>query len=1238
MHGAVERVTRRVLCAIVIGAVAGASLVSAASAAEVASDRGTDTTTPAAGPDLGAGAPTPLDPDAPDAPDGEPPAAAAPSETAEPGHPVDGEAPVAPRVEGGAEPTMPTALAAGEPETVADAAPQGSDSVLPTETDPYDRALWLDNRDRVEFSNSGGPHYTDPGSEGSVQKVWLGGPLEAHTTFCTGPGYEDVEWRWTLGMRLGRVDLPLSYAFVPVAAVTTTSPDASFVIPAPGDEFPQSGGVVRFVDDWPTNIRVTVECASTLMYLSTIAEPGYEPPPPPDDNDPPVASFTTTEIAGSPGQYNFVSTSTDPNAGDTLDYTWDYGDGSPTEGGATRTHQYAEPGTYTVTLTVRDGDGATDSEPRQVTVAAPGLAVVIDLLDSDSGQVAPEQEFVARVTVSVGDDGVGALDLRFVGDLLQASSPTVEIEILDLPTPGPFALAPGTERTFDVTLRATGAGRFTLESTVTGTDAAGAAVAPKTARRSGNVTPLDLTIEGTSAGGDTVEIVVTVTNGGDAAIEGIEYAGGRGLELRPELVPAQLRGSLSVASGPTPPLPASLGPGETAQARWRLVADGAGSVVVVAGARVPGGPSAVEVGQVDVGEVRLTTDAMRDYLKALVTADQQRMQDELTLMQTRANKLLRKYLSEAAASGATNIDPMPNGPRSELVPLDNAQLALVAVEGQLAGIGQTVVDGLDLAVLTPGQYYLGVLLNLDLGRAGGDFVDAGIALKGGADAAAFGTFSGLLNAYDAATSELGGGQQYTDLTEAMSADARQQALLQAELDPKVQAFEQRLDAYLMSVRDRIATDPYGWAYDTNKVVGQMIGEEVLGEGAIRGGTTLAVNVVEGAKSRAQVSRAIDRLTSGNTLEALGDDAAVSAVQVERLAGITQSDSTKVQGIIADVEREFGVELEIQARASNVHSAKFLNSAEGAVPKPEVFKAKNISDLDVVLGADEKALGQLGVYEPKLPAESFLNKLDPQTRSELKYRYDTQQKVWMEWNDPTSAFAKKFDKASKPGGATFEFDVPTAAGDATPNAPRTYQIQVDQQQVGRNKTTVIQAIQDGQRKPIVSDIDFHAYIDAKGQSLPAEVRGRIELELQRRFADSGIAYGHHGATFNGYDWKGLDEVGGAIARFQYGIETRPAAEAAALAERFAGEIQAAQLRKIASLESRAAALEAAADGLPLAQRNDALSQANRLRNEAQSRRAGLERVTAANLLKGVTPGKFVIKFQSGSIHAGSAVVF
>jgi hypothetical protein len=254
------------------------------------------------------------------------------------------------------------------------------------------------------------------------------------------------------------------------------------------------------------------------------------------------------------------------------------------------------------------------------------------------------------------------------------------------------------------------------------------------------------------------------------------------------------------------------------------------------------------------------------------------------------------------------------------------------------------------------------------------------------------------------------------------------------------------------------------------------------------------------------------------------------------------------------------------------------------------------------------------------------------------RYETQKKVWKEWNDPDSAFAQKFAKASKPGGATFEFDVPSAAGDTTPNAPRTYQIQVDSQQVGRNKTTVIQAVEDGQRRPIVSDIDFHAYIDAKGQSLPAEVRGRIELELQRRFADSGIAYGHHGATFNGYDWKGLDEIGGATARFQYGIETRPAAEAAALAERFAGEIQAAQLRKIRSLEQRAADLEAAAEGLPLAQRNEALSQANRLRNEATARRAALEAVTPESLLRGVTPGKFVIRFQSGSIHAGSAVQF
>jgi PKD repeat protein len=56
----------------------------------------------------------------------------------------------------------------------------------------------------------------------------------------------------------------------------------------------------------------------------------------------------------------------DPD-GTVASYRWDFGDGTTaTATTPTTTHEYADPGTYAVTLTVRDGSGATDDTTQQV--------------------------------------------------------------------------------------------------------------------------------------------------------------------------------------------------------------------------------------------------------------------------------------------------------------------------------------------------------------------------------------------------------------------------------------------------------------------------------------------------------------------------------------------------------------------------------------------------------------------------------------------------------------------------------------------------------------------------------------------------------------------------------------------------------------------------------------------------------------------------------------------------------
>jgi serine protease len=100
-----------------------------------------------------------------------------------------------------------------------------------------------------------------------------------------------------------------------------------------------------------------------LLYSLFTSGGGTEPPP---ANQPPVASFTYS-CSGLTCQ--FTDTSTDAD-GSIASRAWAFGDGSAsTATNPSRT--YASAGTYTVTLTVTDNGGATNSTQQNVTVSAP---------------------------------------------------------------------------------------------------------------------------------------------------------------------------------------------------------------------------------------------------------------------------------------------------------------------------------------------------------------------------------------------------------------------------------------------------------------------------------------------------------------------------------------------------------------------------------------------------------------------------------------------------------------------------------------------------------------------------------------------------------------------------------------------------------------------------------------------------------------------------------------------------
>ena len=93
-------------------------------------------------------------------------------------------------------------------------------------------------------------------------------------------------------------------------------------------------------------------------------------------NQPPFAKFTANPSTTLPGERITLDASQSYDLdGTIIAYAWEYGDGSPTDSGATPFHSYSTAGTYSIILTVTDNEGAATSTSEEVTILpdVPGI-------------------------------------------------------------------------------------------------------------------------------------------------------------------------------------------------------------------------------------------------------------------------------------------------------------------------------------------------------------------------------------------------------------------------------------------------------------------------------------------------------------------------------------------------------------------------------------------------------------------------------------------------------------------------------------------------------------------------------------------------------------------------------------------------------------------------------------------------------------------------------------------------
>ncbi|KQV07006.1 hypothetical protein ASC63_06585 [Leifsonia sp. Root112D2] len=220
--------------------------------------------------------------------------------------------------------------------------------------------------------------------------AFFNGQLDEAAVYTTALSSDRILTHYELGSGTVPNQLPTA-AFTPTTTDLTTTLDASASHDPDGtiasyawnfgDSSPiGSGSTTTHTYSAPGQYTVTLTVTDNNGATAQISHQVVATAP----NVPPTAAFTMTTTPGTVSADG--STSADPD-GTIASYTWNWGDGGPASDPTatpTAVHAYSSAGTYTVSLTVTDNKGASNTLGQNITVAAPPNVPPVALFTSQT--------------------------------------------------------------------------------------------------------------------------------------------------------------------------------------------------------------------------------------------------------------------------------------------------------------------------------------------------------------------------------------------------------------------------------------------------------------------------------------------------------------------------------------------------------------------------------------------------------------------------------------------------------------------------------------------------------------------------------------------------------------------------------------------------------------------------------------------------------------------------------------